>query len=83
MTAQPKNQLMTSQEYLEWEEKQPIKYEYMNGQVFDMTGGTIPHNYIAVNLTTVLKNHLWGKVKYQWQMLNLEFLKSDLFIILI
>ena len=74
---------MTSQEYLEWEEKQPIKYEYMNGQVFAMTEGTIPHNDIAVNLITVLKNHLWGKVKYQWQMLNLEFLKADFFIILI
>ncbi len=72
---------MTSEEYLEWEEKQPIKYEYMNGQVFAITEGTIPHNDIAVNLTTVLKNHLRGKVKYQWQMLNLEFLKSDLFII--
>ncbi len=72
---------MTSEEYLEWEEKQPIKYEYMNGQVFAMTGGTIPHNDISVNLPVALKNHLRGKVKYQWQMLNLEFLKSDLFII--
>nr|WP_293099133.1 Uma2 family endonuclease [Okeania sp. SIO2F4] len=82
MTAQSKNKLITSQQYLEWQEKQMIKYEYINGQVFDMTGGTIPHNYIAVNLITVLKNHLWGKVKYQWQMLNLEFLKADFFIIL-
>ena len=61
MLAQLKSQLMTPQEYLEWEEKQPIKYEYINGQVFAMTGGTIPHNDIAVNLTTILKNHLRGK----------------------
>lgn len=61
MIAQLKIQLMTPQEYLEWEEKQLIKYEYINGQVFAMTGGTIPHNEIAVNLTTTLKNHLRGK----------------------
>ncbi len=53
MNAQSKNQVITSQQYLEWEEKQTIKYEYMNGQVFAMTGGIIPHNDIAVNLTTV------------------------------
>ncbi|NET26399.1 Uma2 family endonuclease [Okeania sp. SIO1I7] len=52
---------ITPQEYLEWEEKEPIKYEYIDGQVFAMTGGSIPHNDIAVNLTTTLKNHLHGK----------------------
>lgn len=54
-------QYMTPQDYLEWEERQEIKYEYVNGEVFAMTGGTIPHNDIAVNLTTALKNHLRGK----------------------
>lgn len=61
MIAQPQHQLMTSQEYLEWEEQQPLKYEYINGEVFAMTGGTLPHNSIAVNLTSALKNHLRGK----------------------
>lgn len=61
MIAQPQHQLMTPQEYLEWEEQQPIKYEYINGQVFAMTGGTIPHNDIALNLASALKNHLRGK----------------------
>lgn len=61
MIAQIQHQLMTPQEYLEWEERQPIKYEYINGEVFAMTGGTIPHNDIAVNLTSALKNHLRGK----------------------
>jgi Uma2 family endonuclease len=61
MIAHPQPQLMTPQEYLEWEEQQPIKYEYINGQVFAMTGGTIPHNDIAINLTSALKNHLRGK----------------------
>ncbi|MEG3863805.1 Uma2 family endonuclease [Microcoleus sp. herbarium12] len=61
MIAQPKFQFMTPQEYLDWEEQQPIKYEYMKGEVFAMTGGILPHNSIAVNLTSALKNHLRGK----------------------
>ena len=61
MVAVPKPAPMTPKEYLDWEEKQPIKYEYMNGQVFAMTGGTIPHNEISVNLAVALKNHLRGK----------------------
>jgi len=52
---------MTPQEYLEWEEQQPIKYEYVNGYVYAMAGGTIPHNRIAVKLTTALENHLGDK----------------------
>ncbi len=61
MIAQLQPQFMTPQEYLEWEEQQPIKYEYINGEVFAMTGGTIPHNDVAINLTSALKNHLRGK----------------------
>ncbi len=60
MIANSIQEYMTPQEYLEWEEKQDIKYEYINGEVLAMTGGTIPHNIIAVNLTTAIKNHLQG-----------------------
>lgn len=60
MIADSDHKYMTSQEYLEWEERQDVKYEYVNGKVYAMTGGTIPHNDIAVNLTTALKNHLRG-----------------------
>ncbi|NEP01883.1 MAG: Uma2 family endonuclease [Symploca sp. SIO2E9] len=61
MIATPQLPPMTPQEYLEWEEKQPIKYEYINGEVFAMTGGTLPHNSIALNLASALKTHLRGK----------------------
>jgi Uma2 family endonuclease len=52
---------MSPQEYLKWEEQQPIKYEYVNGEVLAMTGGTLPHNSVALNLASALKNHLRGK----------------------
>ncbi|MBE9145238.1 Uma2 family endonuclease [Planktothrix mougeotii] len=61
MSANAELPYLTPQDYLEWETDQTLKYEYVNGEVFAMAGGTIPHNDIAVNLTTALKNHLRGK----------------------
>ncbi len=58
MIADPKAQLMPPEAYLEWEAEQPLKYEYLNGLAFAMTGGTVPHNDIALNLVTALKPHL-------------------------
>ena len=49
---------MTIEEYLEWESQQDVRYEYVNGEVFAMTGGTIPHNDIALNLYRSLYPHL-------------------------
>ena len=60
MIANPDYKYMSLQEYLAWEERQEFKYEYLNGEVYAMTGGTIPHNDIAVNLTTTLKSQLRG-----------------------
>lgn len=51
-------QKMTIEEYLEWESQQDLRYEYLNGEVFAMTGGTIPHNDIALNFYTALRPHL-------------------------
>lgn len=61
MVANSKFSDLTPQDYLKWEAKQPIKYEYINGQIYAMTGGTLPHADIALNLATALKNHLRGK----------------------
>ncbi|MFN7522568.1 MAG: Uma2 family endonuclease, partial [Aphanizomenon sp.] len=60
MVASSDTSYMSPSEYLEWEEQQDIKHEYINGQVFAMTGGTIPHNDIAFNLASGLRNHLKG-----------------------
>jgi len=56
-TPQPP-QKMTVDEYLEWEAKQEIRHEYVNGEIFAMTGGSIPHNDITLNLYRVLRPHL-------------------------
>jgi Uma2 family endonuclease len=54
------SQSMTVAEYLAWETEQPVKYEYINGQAYAMAGGTLPHNDIAVNLTSMLRAFLRG-----------------------
>ncbi|MBW4520905.1 MAG: Uma2 family endonuclease [Scytolyngbya sp. HA4215-MV1] len=49
---------MSIAEYLEWESQQEVRHEYVNGKLFAMTGGTIPHNDIVLNLYTALRPHL-------------------------
>ncbi|MBO3459724.1 Uma2 family endonuclease [Aetokthonos hydrillicola Thurmond2011] len=56
ITQQPPK--MTVEEYLQWEPQQDVRYEYDNGEVFAMTGGTIPHNDIALNIYRSLYPHL-------------------------
>jgi Uma2 family endonuclease len=50
----------TPEEYFAWEEKQLEHHEYINGEVYAMSGGTINHSKIAGNLNFILKNHLRG-----------------------
>ncbi|MBX9693171.1 MAG: Uma2 family endonuclease [Cyanobacteria bacterium] len=52
--------LMTVEEYLQWEERSPVKHEYLDGQVFAMTGATRRHNLITGNLYSVLRQHVRG-----------------------
>ncbi|WP_424103491.1 Uma2 family endonuclease [Moorena producens] len=60
MVASYHREYMTPEAYLDWEEKQELNYEYIDGEVYAMTGGTIPHGTIALNLATALKSHLGG-----------------------
>ncbi len=48
----------TPAEYLEWEERQEFRHEYINGEVYAMTGGTLNHSEIAMNFGTILRNQL-------------------------
>lgn len=45
---------MSVDEYLVWEPQQEMRHEYARGAVYAMTGGTVPHNDVAINLLTAL-----------------------------
>jgi Uma2 family endonuclease len=49
MIAVPNNPRISPDKYFEWEAKQEIRYEYINGEVFAMAGGTIDHSAITAN----------------------------------
>jgi Uma2 family endonuclease len=50
----------TSEEYFAWEEQQQVRHEYIDGEVYAMSGGTIAHSEIASNFNRLLGNHLRG-----------------------
>jgi Uma2 family endonuclease len=50
----------TPAEYFAWEEQQQIRHEYIDGEVYAMSGGTINHSEIALNFGSLLKSHLRG-----------------------
>jgi Uma2 family endonuclease len=49
------------EEYHEIERNSDTKYEYSDGHIYDMSGGTFAHSSIALNLGAALKAHLRGK----------------------
>jgi Uma2 family endonuclease len=51
---------LTPTEYLEWEEKQELRYEYIDGKIHAMTGGTLNHSKIGGNVYYLLQTHLRG-----------------------
>jgi Uma2 family endonuclease len=51
---------MSVEEYLAFEERSPIRHEYVCGRIVAMTGTTQRHNVIANNINAVLRNHLKG-----------------------
>jgi Uma2 family endonuclease len=51
---------LTPEEYFAWEEKQLEKHEYIDGQVYAMSGGSKNHSLISVRFITLFSNHLEG-----------------------
>jgi Uma2 family endonuclease len=49
-----------SDEYLQWEEQQNEKHEYVNGQIYAMAVAIENHVDITTNLTVILASHLRG-----------------------
>jgi Uma2 family endonuclease len=51
---------LTPEEYFDWEEKQLEKHEYIDGEVYAMSGGSKNHSLISVRFITLFSNHLEG-----------------------
>jgi Uma2 family endonuclease len=51
---------LTPEEYFDWEEKQLEKHEYIDGEVYAMSGGSKNHSLISVKFITLFSNHLEG-----------------------
>lgn len=58
-TANPS--FLTPAEYLELERKAEIKSEYIDGQMFAMSGASFRHNLIVANLLSEMTSQLRGK----------------------
>ncbi len=54
-------QKMTEAEYLAFEHKSDVKYEYVDGEIFAMSGASEIHNLIAAGITAALLPRLRGK----------------------
>ncbi|MDX2070071.1 MAG: Uma2 family endonuclease [Haliscomenobacter sp.] len=55
----------TIEEYLAQEQREGERYEYRDGNIILMVGGSINHNRIAQNLSKYLDNALEDKPKFQ------------------
>lgn len=52
---------LTAQEYLDWERQQEMRHEFINGEIYAMTGASRSHNLICSNLVAALHSQLRGK----------------------
>ena len=51
---------MTVDEFLDWEERQPEKHEFIDGEIFARVGVTRQHATVVGNVFQFLGNHLAG-----------------------
>ncbi len=51
---------LTPKAYLQFEEKSPVKHEYIDGQVYAMAGASDAHVTIALNLAAMLRSQVRG-----------------------
>ncbi len=58
MVALPDRILMSADKYLVWEPTQEQRYEYWDGEVVAMSGGTRNHNRVCLNFFKLLDNAL-------------------------
>jgi Uma2 family endonuclease len=61
MVALPDRLFMSATEYLDWESTQEDRYEYWDGEVVAMSGGTCNHNRISGNWFKLLDDALLNR----------------------
>jgi len=52
---------VTEEEYLAFERASETKHEYVNGEIFAMSGGTESHSSVAANIIGELRNVFFGR----------------------
>jgi Uma2 family endonuclease len=50
----------TPEEYFAWEEQQLEKHEYIDGEIYAMSGGSVNHSRIAIRFAAMFDAHLEG-----------------------
>ncbi len=65
---------MTPEQFLEWEEIQELRHEYVNGYVIAMSGGTIAHN----DLTLAFYRFLYPRVRASRCKINVSGVKVQI-----
>lgn len=51
---------VSENEYLALEARSPVRHEYLAGDVYAMTGASLRHNVITLNIAALLRAHLRG-----------------------
>ena len=51
---------VSEEDYLALEAQSPCKHEYVAGSIYAMTGASLRHNVIALNIAALLRAHLRG-----------------------
>jgi Uma2 family endonuclease len=55
MIAVPQPHKMTAEAYLIWEAQQETRHEYLDGKILLMSGGTLSHNDVVINLLILIR----------------------------
>lgn len=61
MSTAAEKRRFTPEEYLALERKAPFKSEYLNGEIFAMSGASREHNHLAGNLYSEIRMQLRGR----------------------
>ena len=51
---------MTLDEFIQWQSKQDVRHEYLDGEIVAMTGGSVAHDDVRNNVMAKLREHLRG-----------------------